>query len=538
MNAVHHEPPTRTKRKTNRISIPFGEHTRFKNKYFTFDSHRATNAHMLFAGPSGTGKSHQLNRVILALAEQGARVHLIDIHGDLGDFSDIAPHREKPIPDNLVHSIKFGEQSPFGLAPLDLLPGPEGGPRKCATDFIDLLQRQGALGPKQKTALFRLLMDLYKQHGFLQDDPRTWSLDFDPRRVRVAKQVTPRPGMLALPNLDWYDKNDFQKKVIRDTYDVKFNAEGPIKFWEVSQDHPNAAEAVANWGPVEGKRYPTLSDVRRHLWDRLVMMKTGQSAPTIRALDKVMTLAKSRAKLCLRKQNESGQEDLDKLDEMLLKAQTESIDAFSEGIKRVDSGMELEELLLWDSADAVKGLFDRVEALEASGMFKSKPPKFDENVPVHRYDISSPRDAEQALFVEVLLERLFANAKLRGEADGPDTFILLDEAVKFVSAESHHIINRIVNEARKYGVSIILAAQAFVHYSDDLMISSGLKIVLGCPITLLEQMRKKLGMDMVVLDGGKRINPLSFIKPKQTALISITIDGETSPMSNINIVAA
>lgn len=346
MHVAQYEPVNRVKRKTNRVTIPFGSHSNFANKYYEFDSHRASNAHMLVAGPPGSGKSHQLNRVLLCLAEQKVRVILVDCQGDLGDFRSLEPLRDKPVPDNLVQSVKFGEQSEFGLSPLDLLDDPESSPRKCANAFISLLQRQGALGPKQKTALFRLLMDLYREHGFLPEDPKTWSLDYDPRRVKVSKPVIPRDGMLALPNMDWFNKSDSQKQEIRETYAVKFNGDGDIKFWEVSKTHPLAAEAVAKWGPLEGKRFPTLSDVRRHLWERLVMMKTGQNAPAIRSLEKVMSLAKSRARVLVRKQNAAGQEDMVKLDAMLVKAQEEAIDAFTDGIQKIDSGDELEELLL------------------------------------------------------------------------------------------------------------------------------------------------------------------------------------------------
>lgn len=533
---VHCEPNKRIKRKTKQLIIPFGTHARFGQEY-AFDSWKAINGHMLVAGPSGSGKSHQLNRIILALAEQGAQVFLIDNHGDLGDFTDLEPYRTAPIPDDLVHTIDFGEQTKYGLPPLDLIDDGENSPRKRANAFISLLQRQGALGPKQKTALFRLLIDLYKQHGFIDDDPRTWSLTYDPRRTK-SRPVTPRPGMVALPDLNWFDKSEDQKEALKKDYGVKFNGDGNIKFWEMPEDHPLVDEATSKWGTTDAKRFPTLADVRRHLWDRLVMMKTGQSAPSIRALDNVMSLAQKRARLRTRKLNEAGQEDLDKLEAMIAKAQQESIDAFTRGMEKLDSGHELEELLLWDSADAIKGLFDRIEALERSGIFKGEAPPFELGVPIWRYDISSLADGEQALFVDVLLERIFSEAKSRGEANGPDTFILLDEAHKFVVDEGDHIINRIVKEARKFGVGIILASQAFVHFSDDLLMSSGLKLVLDCPEMYREPMRRKLGLDMVLLKSGKKVNPLSMIRPKDTAMISMATAGENAPMADIKIVAA
>ena len=526
----------REKRKTRQLILPFGEHARFGHGV-AFDSRSAVNGHMLVAGPSGTGKSHQLNRMILRLAEQGAKqVFVIDIHGDLADFSELRAFRSSPIPGNLVQTIKFGEQTKYGLPPLDLLDDPEGGPRKRANAFINLMERQGALGPKQKTALFRLVIDLYKQHGFLMDDPSTWTLHNDPRQAYgKAKTVVARPGMLALPGIDWFDKSEVEKSALKRDFGVQFN--GATKCWEVSESHPLASQAVENWGSSGVKRFPTLSDVRRHLWNRLVMMKTGQSAPAIRALDKVMSLASKRARLRSRRLNEAGQDDLEKLEQSLAKAQSESVALFQEGMEKVDSGQELEELLLWDSADAIKGLFDRIEALERSGIFKGHPPPFDLNVPIWHYNIKSLSDDEQMLFVDVLLERIFMEAKSRGEADGPDTFIFLDEAHKFVVDDGDHVINRLVKEARKFGIGLILSSQAFVHFSDDLLMSSGLKLVLGCPEMYREPMRRKLGLEMVEMKGGRKVNPLALIRPRDTAMVSISVSGENSPMADIKIFA-
>lgn len=538
VNAMSNNPTTpqrREKRKTRHIVLPFGEHARFGQR-IAFDSRTAVNGHMLVAGPSGTGKSHQLNRMILGLAEQGAKqVFVIDIHGDLADFSDLRAFRSEPIPAGLVQTIKFGEQTRFGLPPLDLLDDPEGGPRKRANAFINLMERQGALGPKQKTALFRLVIDLYQRHGFLMDDPSTWSLNNDPRHPKV-KTVVARTGMIALPGIDWFDKSEAEKSALKRDYGVKFN--GETKCWEIPQEHPLAADAAQQWGAGIQKRFPTLADVRRHLWNRLVMMKTGQSAPAIRALDKVMSLASKRARLRTRKMNAAGEEELEKLEQALTKAQQESLDLFQEGMEKIDSGQELEELLLWDSADAVKGLFDRIEALERSGIFKGQPPPFDLNVPIWHYNIKSLSDDEQMLFVDVLLERIFMESKSRGESDGPDTYIFLDEAHKFVVDDGDHVINRLVKEARKFGIGLILSSQAFVHFSDDLLMSSGLKLVLGCPEMYREPMRRKLGLEMVELKNGRKVNPLSLIRPKDTAMVSIATSGENTPMSDIRIFPA
>jgi len=52
------------------LRIPFGHRLADGQPVF-WDSKGATNGHMLIAGPSGTGKTYQLNAMLAALARQG-----------------------------------------------------------------------------------------------------------------------------------------------------------------------------------------------------------------------------------------------------------------------------------------------------------------------------------------------------------------------------------------------------------------------------------------------------------------------------------
>ena len=84
------------------------------------------------------------------------------MHGDLCDG----------MPEDQVHTVRFSEQSPYGLQPLELLDDPDlGGVRRRALAFIALMARQGALGQRQRPALFRLLVEGYRRFGFYADVP-------------------------------------------------------------------------------------------------------------------------------------------------------------------------------------------------------------------------------------------------------------------------------------------------------------------------------------------------------------------------------
>ncbi len=428
-----------------------------------WDSKSAINGHMLLSGPSGTGKTYQLNAMIAALARQGVpHIHVLNVHGDLCDG----------LPERQVHTVRFSEQSPYGLQPLELLDDADiGGVRRRCLAFINLMARQGALGQRQRPALFRLLTEGYRRFGFYMDDPRTWTLDHDPRG---------RPGLV--------------------------------------------------------KRYPTLKDLKASVWTRLVMMRTGQTQTAVAALDKVVTLAKRRARLCKQQKAASG-EDLDALEAALAKARAEARDAFAEGLEKIDSGEELEELLLWNNADGVQALYDRLESLDLSGVFKKQPAVFPPGVCVHDYNIQALDLREQQLFTDCLMERLYVGAKQRGECDGPVEFVVIDEADTFTSEEPEHIINRMVKELRKFGVGMVLAGQSFEHFSDDLLMSASVKLVLGCPEMFLEPTRRRLGLPMAEQDGRK-INPLSTIRPRQTAFAGVTMAGENQPIAEIRLTGA
>ena len=455
-------PPIRGRnvKEAPRLRIPLG--TRIDTgEPVVWDSKVAINGHFIAVGPTGSGKTHQLNRIMAAMVEQGIRrIHVLNVHGDLC----------QGIPEHLVHTVHFSDYSPYGLQPLELLNDSDiGGVRRRAQAFIRLLMRQGALGARQKPALYRLLLDGYRKFGFYHDRPETWTLDFDPR-----------PG--------------------------------------ASPDRP--------------KRYPTLTDLKNSVWLRLVAMKTGQTQTAAAAMEKVFKLARKRHALG-KKLHLADAEDQQKVMQQIEKAQDDAVKAFEEAVYAVQDGDELSEAVLWDNADAIQSLYDRIESLEASGIFKGTPPAFSRLAPVRDYNIKALEDTEQQLFVDCLLEKIYVAAKQRGESDGPLEFVILDEASLFVMEDPQHILNKMVKQLRKFGVGVVLAAQDFKHFSDDLLNSAAVKLVLGCPDMYLEETRKRLALPMMDMKGIGKVNPISMIRPKHTAFAGVVTAGANSPMSQV-----
>jgi len=171
--------------------IYFGN-DKWENHQISWNPVSAINPHLIVTGPSGSGKTHTLRMLASQLALMGARVYIFDVHGDLTMGSA------------LCSSVRFSETSPYGINPLRLSADEHyGGVRKKIRNFVAMLNRTSRkLGPKQESVLISLLRDLYAANGFYENDPRTWSLDYDPRRnSRFGKKY---PTMLDLEKFTAY----------------------------------------------------------------------------------------------------------------------------------------------------------------------------------------------------------------------------------------------------------------------------------------------------------------------------------------------
>jgi hypothetical protein len=468
-----------------------------------WDSEALLNGHTILVGGSGSGKTHQLRRIVTGLGQAGIRVHVIDVHGDV-------------LPACATDSIRFSESTEFGLNPLEVSADPDfGGPRKRANAFISLMLRQATLGEKQKSALFRLLVDLYKRFGFELADPATWSLDYDPRPSRSNREARADDGYSALPNLDWFSLSDTEKTELKRKYGLKWN--GGTKVWQVATSHPEHDAAVAQWGGGNRKRQPVLSDLQREVYHRLVSLKLTGGTSAARSLEEVMRLQRRARGLKVRYLKG------DDVEGQLAKVKDELLDAMEKALDRLETGEELDELIAWDSADAIKGLYDRICNLQQTGIFRGSAPEFDARKPVWRYDISPLSREEAQFFVDCLCAQIFAAAKQRGEADGPDTAIVIDEAAAFLCKDDDHILTIIAREARKFGIMLVLATQELGSFSPAVIASTATKVILGVDEMYHRTTETKLG-----LETGK----LKFIRPQETALVQLKNRGKGEGLSN------
>lgn len=128
------------------------------------------NPHILIAGSTGTGKSHQLR----ALLERAAVYITPDASIDIFDV-----HAELDISESSV--VKYSMYTGFGFNPLIINPDRHsGGVLNTVNSFISLINKTTVkLGTKQTAALRYLLIDLYEEFGITEDNERSWNLPFN-----------------------------------------------------------------------------------------------------------------------------------------------------------------------------------------------------------------------------------------------------------------------------------------------------------------------------------------------------------------------
>mgnify|MGYP002716727916 CR=1 FL=1 len=408
-----------------------------------WDADNVINGHIMVVGASGTGKTHTLRRLMNEMVAQNpaTRFHVIDVHGDIEVDG--------------MSRVRFSETTPYGLNPLKVNDDPDfGGVRKRTRNFIAMINRTSrGLGTKQEATLINIMEDLYHANGFLKDNPKTWSLNFDPRPARRY-----------------------------------------------------------------GKRQPTVEDLKRFADWKLKQMIMGTGATAVAKLE--LLNRKFRA---LDRANAKAMRD-EEIDLTRLKDECKIV--YAEYIDAIQSGRELDDLIKYNSRDVMQSVYERIVNLESSGIFKNQLPPFDAGRPVWNYDIRSLNRDEQQMFVEILLEDIFFDAKRRGERTSPDTFVVIDEAHKFVSEDEGHIMNIIAKEARKFGVGLILASQSLNHFPEDVIANTSTKLILGIDEMYHDVSARKL-----------RIEPKKFgyIKPQISAIAAVKSKGDSTANRYIDI---
>lgn len=460
-----------------------------------WDSSHVVNPHILLLGVSGTGKTYNLKKIAKSLVNTNTnknfKIHVFDVHGDI----DIDP--------SIASSVVFSESTQWGMNPLKINSDQHfGGVRKRVQGFVTTLNKvMRSLGPKQEATLRNLLIDLYKRHGFDVNNPSTWDVPENPTQLQGSD---PSRLYLDVP---------FAEKDMASSVGASWDRE--LSCWYINKSAYQGA--ITKWSPKYTSRTnPTITDLLR--FSRIILEKAylGTGSEAVVNLEVVNRLSARLYKKILSSMKAGGKYE-ENIDEDLEKAKTKAIESYENYINSIVTGVELETVMKYDSIDVLKSVLDRIENLDAIGIFKHKSPPFDPHKQVWRYDIKSLLLQEKKLFVLFKLEELFNAAVQRGEQSEIIDVVLLDEGHLFRDDSDDNIVDTIVKEARKFGLALICASQSPKHFSEDFMSQTGTKVVLGLDETQFKAAESKMMIPS---------NALPWIKPQRTLLVNTKLKAQ------------
>lgn len=485
----------------------------------TLNTLTAINGHLQIAGITGMGKTHQLVRLITTMVEsastsrQPLRVHVFDPHGDI----------ELPYSSD----VKFSEATPYGYNPLEINPDPDyGGVRRSIQKFLIAIQKQKVLGTKQEAVMRYLLEDLYASRGFNADDPRTWIPD-DPRMIRDLMQG--KEGRIYLDVA--YEHRARFKELLREPGTGRFrggfddfNDEPAMrakKCWWVEEDHYDGDFLM--WEPKSlFKVAPTMDDAVRFTERKLKAHFCGTNSAAMALLKDVNQAARGYhrkvAELSKRGAALSEVETVE-LQAGLDKAKMKAGQAYTSYLDAIATGRELDDLIRYNSTDVLTSVYERFQNLRAIGIYNPVLPPFDPAAPIWRYVIKPLEIPIQRMFVDMVCARIFERAMQRGVQKDLVEIIVLDEGKRYVGETDDDVLNKIANEARKFGLGLWIASQSPAHFTDDFIKATGTILVLGLAVGDTSLAARRLGVDERVLGA---------IVPQQSALLQIKNKGVLS----------
>ena len=262
------------------------------------------------------------------------------------------------------------------------------------------------------------------------------------------------------------------------------------------------------------KRMPTLDDLHRFIYQKLKGFFLGHMYEVSDLLDRLNDGLLTLRRLRRYRDMEQGEEDADLLtqqNEQRLDALKKEIETLFGKCIRTLRADDVDQHIRYDSKEVLKSLYDRIEKLQALGVFKSEPPPFDPDKAIWRYDMKTLYVEEQGYLVELTLGEIFAKAIECGFKSEVDTMIFIDEAQRFISSDDQdHIISTIFREIRKFGGGLLLSTQNCEMFPTDIIINSGTKMILGVDEAYQDILAKKLGVEKI-----------RFIQPRKNALIQI-----------------
>lgn len=388
-----------------------------KEECVFYDPSRLINGHLLLAGMSGTGKTHQSVRLMDTAAAAGIVLDVMDVHDELQVVSG-------------SEAVRYSQATAYGYNPLVLDTDQHTGGVNRQADFLVGLVRQVTtqFGAKQEAALRNAIIDCYFSRGIYADNPRSW----------VKQQITEEARRRMISERKWSELRNYYPTL-----------QDLLEFI----DHKIKSLKIGGSNKVQ-----TLLDSVEKAHTRLqkLIAKQGKFAPA------------------------SDEEEKSKLEGQVETATAKWREAFEEYVA-AGPGRELQDMIKYDSADVLISVRQRLEILAASGIFNANAPPFGASrVRVHQIkSLSTPQQVLFVkLRLQAIFD---ACKRAGTTATGTELrhVVFLDEAPKYFTEDDDDIINVVSREGRKFGLGLWCAAQEPTSFPQAFITNCGAKILLG-----------------------------------------------------------
>jgi hypothetical protein len=366
-------------------------------------------------------------------------------------------------------ACRYSQATHYGYNPLELDTDPHtGGPSRQAEYLLGLVREVSPqMGVRQEMVLRNLILDTYQLAGIYPDNPATW------QRACITDAVR---GQLV---------------------------------------------DARNWAALK-QYYPTLEDLKSYGRRKLLALTLGGDNQCISALEQLTRHYKRLTGLQGKYAKASTDADLDRLGKQVATSKDNCTGSYAAFIEAMQSGRELDDMLKYDSADTLSSVLQRLELLNASGIFRANPPPFaDARARVHQ--LKSLTDEQQVLLVKLRLRAIFERHKQAGPTRSGTELrhvLFLDEAHKFFNKDNADIINVVAREARKFGIGLWCASQNPTDFPDSFLTNVGATLILGLHPSHWQMATSKLRL-------GK--DTLKYIRPKQVVAAQLRREGQADP---------
>ena len=364
-------------------------------------------------------------------------------------------------------TAKYSQSTRFGYNPLVIDPDLHaGGPDRQAGFLVNLIREVSPeFGNIQENALRHLVMDLYAANGIFRDNPSTW----------LRQEITERQRADLIAGKQW--------------------------------------ESLKNF-------YPTLGDLQDYARRKIRALTIGADNKAAIHLENLLRLVATQHRNLRKQHKEPAAVDIErKIEETRAKC----IDSYRNAVNSLETGKELDDILKYNSADTLSGVYRRLDLLNSAGIFCANAPDFDSNFRVHQ--IKDLLNEQQVLLVKTRLKIIFETAKRLGKVPHGELrhVIFLDEAHKFFNDDPNDIISIIAKEARKFGIGLWCATQNPTAFPEEFLSNCGCKIFTGIDASYW---KKVTSMFRISVEG------LKFIRAKQSIAVKLQLAGHSDPPFN------